>query len=95
MSDQMDATAAAADAALQAVGGVSPRLELLSDARHADTPIRGSEYVCPSCENPIPTRKQIRLAKPAKYEDALNDVLKCPTCNFIFSPRNIATVVSR
>lgn len=97
MSDPeaMDAQARARDEALQAKGGVSPPLAVLADARIAEVPIRGSEYVCPSCEKEIPLRRQIRLAKPPKYEDALNDVLKCPWCNFLFSPKVTATVVSR
>ncbi len=53
----------------------------------------GSEYTCPSCESAIPTRRQIRLAKPAAWETRLNDILKCPFCNFLFSPRSEATVM--
>lgn len=36
------------------------------------------EYLCPACEQRIPTRMQVRLAKPARYAERLNDVLKCP-----------------
>ena len=53
----------------------------------------GSEYLCPACETAIPTRRQIRLNKPAKYEALLNDLQKCPFCNFIFSWRSEATVL--
>lgn len=53
----------------------------------------GSEYVCPACEQAIPTRKQIRLAKPKKYEAVLADCLKCPFCNFIFAPKEEAIVL--
>lgn len=65
----------------------------LEGAHQVPVTASGNEYRCPACENPIPTRKQIRLSKPAKYEGALNDIFKCPTCNFLFSPRNIATVL--
>lgn len=69
-------------------------LALLDRARTTPIPSGGgSEYVCPMCEQSIPTRKQIRLAKPKKYETVLNDVFKCPFDNFIFSPKEEAVVV--
>lgn len=69
-------------------------LVLADQARRVQVPYGGgSEYVCPNCERAIPTRKQIRLAKPAKHEHVLNDVLRCPFCQFIFSPRSEATVL--
>lgn len=75
----------------------APTSELsLVDDRAREVPIPyggGSEYLCPACEQHIPTRRQIRLSKPAKYETTLHDVLKCCYCNFIFSPKSTATVV--
>lgn len=62
-------------------------LTLLERARDVPLPYNGDEYVCPSCGLSIPTRKQIRLSKPARWEQALNDVFKCPFCNYIFSPK--------
>lgn len=82
-------------AATDVQGTPAEALALLEEAREVPVPYQGSDYVCPSCEQPIPTRKQIRMAKPAKYEHALHDVLKCPWCNFIFSPRQTATVLSK
>jgi hypothetical protein len=71
-------------------------MNLHEDAREVPIPFGGgSEYTCPSCEQTIPTRKQIRLAKPAKFEHLLNDILKCPFCNFLFSPRSTATVIRK
>jgi protein-disulfide isomerase len=68
-------------------------LELTETAKRITLPYPEPEYRCPACERSIPTRKQIRMAKPAKYDHVLNDVLKCPWCNFIFSPRVTAAVV--
>lgn len=74
-------------------GSPVSELALLGDAREVPITHQGDMYVCPSCEAPIPTRKQIRLSKPARYEGALNDVLKCPFCNFLFSPKATAIVL--
>lgn len=74
-------------------GSPTSELALLDEAKVITVPFQGDEYVCPSCEKPIPTRKQIRLAKPARYEEGLNDILKCPYCNFIFSPKTVAVVL--
>jgi hypothetical protein len=74
-------------------GSPTSELALLEEAREVPVPYSGSEYVCPSCEQAIPTRKQIRLSKPALWERALNDVFKCPYCNFVFSPRSTAHVI--
>lgn len=74
-------------------GTPSSELALLEQARKVPVPYAGAEYQCPNCERLIPTRKQIRLAKPARYEHQLNDILKCPFCLFLFSPRNEATVL--
>ena len=49
-------------------GVPASELTLLDEAREVAVPFNGSEYVCPSCEQPIPTRKQIRLSKPARWE---------------------------
>lgn len=68
---------------------------LLEEAREVPVPYQGSDYICPSCEQPIPTRKQIRMAKPPRWEHALNQIFKCPYCNFIFSPRLTARVISQ
>ena len=68
----------------------------LGDDRARRVPIPhdgGIEYLCPSCESRIPTRRQIRLSKPLKYETQLVDLQKCPFCNFIFGWRTEATVV--
>ena len=83
-------------------------LSLVEGAREVPVPYGGgSEYVCPSCERPIPNRLQVRMAKPPKYEAVLNDVLKCPLpavgpfakdgarCGFIFSPKATALVLRR
>ena len=71
-------------------------LELNEVAKRVTQPYPEVEYRCPACERSIPTRKQIRLAKPAKYDHLLNDVLKCPWCNFLFAPKvNAAVVLSR
>jgi hypothetical protein len=75
-------------------GAPASEVSLIDDrARQVPVPSGSSEYQCPSCEEHIPTRRQIRMAKPANWETRLNDVLKCPFCNFIFSPRSTATVV--
>lgn len=58
-------------------------------------PYGASEYVCPACEQPIQTRKQINLAKPAKFAHRLNDVMKCPNCSFIFSYKLMSARVLR
>lgn len=70
-------------------------LYLEDSAREVSVPYAGSEYICPSCEQPIPTRKQINLARPAKYAHVLNEIQKCPYCMFIFSYRSRAVVYSR
>ena len=75
-------------------GAPASELSLADDrARRVPIPQGHSEYTCPSCEASIPTRRQIRMAKPANWETRLHDVLKCPFCNFIFSPRSEAIVV--
>lgn len=76
-------------------GAPESELALLEDARIIPVPFEGDQYTCPSCERSIPTRMQIRMAKPARYETVLNDILKCPFCKFIFSPRNTAVVLRR
>jgi DNA-directed RNA polymerase subunit RPC12/RpoP len=70
-----------------------PTIAGYPDAEEVSVPHQGNEYICPSCERAIPTRKQIRLAKPAKYQGALWDVLKCPYCNFLFAPKDRAIVI--
>jgi hypothetical protein len=60
---------------------------LLTDVQTFPVPYPRDNYLCPQCETEIPTRKQQRLNIPAKYEHELNQVFKCPFCNFIFSPR--------
>lgn len=57
------------------------------DETTVTVPYPHREYICPDCERPIPIDQQQRLAKPAAFEDDLNDVLKCPWCKCIFSPR--------
>lgn len=76
-------------------GAPESELALLEDARIIPVPFDGIEYTCPDCERKIPTRIQIRMAKPARFESALNDILKCPYCKFIFSPRTTAIVLRR
>ena len=77
-----------------AVEGIpASEITLLEEAREVPVPFTGSEYVCPSCDRAIPTRKQIRLSKPARWEQSLNDIFKCPWCNFVFSPRSVAHVI--
>lgn len=68
-------------------------LHLDDRAVEISVPYMGVEYRCPSCETSIPTRKQNPMAKPAKYAHMLNDVMKCPFCNFIFSYRSKAVVL--
>lgn len=63
-------------------------LRLADGAMEVPVPYPGPEYVCPNCERKIPTRKQQNMAKPAKYAHALNDVMKCCWCSFIFSYRS-------
>lgn len=70
-------------------------LHLSEDAREIPVPYSGSEYLCPNCEQHIPTRKQINLSKPAKYAHTLNEIMKCPFCSFIFSYRSRAVVLAR
>ena len=78
----------------QKEGTPASELRLADDrAREVPIPHGAAEYTCPACEVPIPTRRQIRMAKPAKFETQLHDILKCPFCNFIFSPKSSATVV--
>lgn len=48
-------------------------------------------FLCPQCEQPIATRKQQTLAKPARFAHLLNDVMKCPNCAFIFSYKLVTT----
>ena len=76
-------------------GSPASELRFLDEgAREVPIPFGGgAEYTCPACEQGIPTRRQIRMAKPAKYEHVLNDLFKCPFCNFIFSPKSRATVL--
>ena len=62
---------------------------------HVVLPWGFDEFTCPSCERTIPTRKQIRMAVPAKWEHLLNQCFKCPYCNFIWSPRRIEAQVFR
>jgi hypothetical protein len=76
-------------------GSPESELALLEDARIIPVPYEGSLYTCPMCEKKIPTRLQIRLAKPPRFETLLNDILKCPYCKFIFSPRTTAVVLRR
>lgn len=65
------------------------------DGGRITTPWPFDEFTCPACERGIPTRKQIRMAMPAKYEHMLNQCFKCPWCNFIFSPRRPDGVLIR
>jgi len=75
-------------------GVYASELSLADRATEVSVPYQGgSEYTCPNCEQQIPTRKQINLAKPAKYAHILNDILKCPFCSFVFSYRSRAVVL--
>lgn len=74
-------------------GLVLSEMSLDENVEDIPVPYPGSEYKCPNCEQDIPTRKQIPLAKPAKYSHILNDVQKCPFCSFIFSYRSRAFVL--
>jgi DNA-directed RNA polymerase subunit RPC12/RpoP len=66
----------------------------LFESTRVTIPYPSRLYECPECKREIPTRAQIRLAKPARHEHELNDVLKCPYCSILFSPKaNIATVL--
>lgn len=67
----------------------------LVEATRITIPYPTKEYICPECKRSIPTRKQIRLAKPAQYAHTLNDVLKCPYCTFLFSPKPTQATVLR
>lgn len=60
----------------------------------ATPPLSGNRYVCPNCELVIPTRALWTLAKPPRYAHLLNDIIKCPNCNFMFSykPIHLTTV---
>lgn len=58
-------------------------------------PYPHDEYICPSCQKPIETRKQIMLSKPARFAHMLNDVMKCPHCGIIFSYRTTVARVLR
>ena len=60
-------------------------LTVPSDFVEVPIPYGQDEYICPSCGQAIPTRKQINLSKPARYAHMLNDVMKCWQCSFIFS----------
>lgn len=60
-------------------------LTLLEQVRDVPIPFPKKDYLCPSCEQPIPTRRQIRFGKPPRFEHLLNDVQKCPWCNYLFS----------
>lgn len=75
-------------------GSPVSELAMREDVRQVAVPFPRAQYQCPSCEAEIPTRKQIRLAKPAKFESELNDILKCPYCAFIFSPKANAFVMT-
>lgn len=55
----------------------------------------GRDYLCPQCERLIPTRKQRLYAKPAKFAHVLNDIIRCPHCEFIFSPKADALAFSQ
>lgn len=70
-------------------------LTALVEAVAVTLPYPGRDYVCPECSNPIPTRKQIRLAKPARHAHELNDVLRCYSCTFLFSPKAVEATVLR
>jgi hypothetical protein len=58
-------------------------------------PYVGTEYVCPSCEMPIPNDKLLILKKPPRYAHLLNDVFRCPECRLIFSYRSRAVAITR
>lgn len=70
-------------------------LHLDDGAREVSVPYAGKQYLCPNCEQHIETRKQINLAKPAKFAHLLNEVQKCPYCSFIFSYRSKAVIYTR
>jgi hypothetical protein len=74
-------------------GLVISELSLNEDVEEISVPYNGQEYVCPNCEQSIPTRRQQYLARPAKYAHILNDVQKCPFCSFVFSYRIRAYVL--
>lgn len=81
-----------------AEGGLAPARELdLTNFEFVEVPIPygHDEYTCPSCGKPIPTRRQINLARPARYAHLLNDVQKCPHCSFIFSYKTVTARVLR
>lgn len=90
MTAQDAATDRPAETDPEPPGGAAPGLMLDPPAwEPVDTPWPFDEFICPACERDIPTRRQIRMAIPTKYEHVLNQVLKCPWCNFIFSPRRV------
>ena len=68
-------------------------LRLVEGAVEIPVPYSGSEYSCPNCERKIPTRKQMNMAKPAKYAHMLNDIQRCPWCSFLFSYRDRTYIV--
>lgn len=67
---------------------------IVETTRHT-VPYPRRTYQCPECLKDIPTRAQIRLAKPAQHEHELADVMKCPYCNFIFAPKPMTATVLR
>jgi hypothetical protein len=82
------------------VGNEISELVLADGAQRVTVPWNAKEYICPACEQPIPNRRLIYLAKPPKYAHVLNDVLKCPSrlpsgapCRFVFSPRSDVVVL--
>lgn len=70
-------------------------LDIDSDFIDVVLPYPKDEYVCPACQQSIPTRKQITLSKPARFAHLLNDIMKCPHCTFIFSYKTTTTRVLR
>jgi len=70
-------------------------LRTVEDAVEVPVSYKGTEYICPSCEKAIPTRKQINMSKPPKYASQLNDIIKCCFCSFVFSYSTRAVVLRK
>lgn len=57
----------------------------MTTEQELEPPLSGNRYVCPNCCKAIPTRQLVTLAKPPRFQHLLNDIIKCPHCNFMFS----------
>lgn len=73
--------------AVPAVAAVEPA-HRVPEGEPADltVPVYNNRYVCPFCERIIPLARVSMIAKPPKYSNVLNDIVRCGLCGKHFSP---------